>query len=193
MREWRGHGGAPAGSSTQAASAWDVPDGVVCWLTSERYRRWWDAGLRGCGAGGLADSGFGGGWAGRDALFADVVVRAGFRLAGRSSLTVPGVPLPTRLAGCRRFWPAPSVARNGSARWVYLPGSLPWAGVAAHARDRPGPRAGAFGQGPAVRPGRFGDQGSSHRHGVSARLGPAEPVGDQAHELGESGPSGGNV
>jgi len=124
LRERRGRDGSPVGSSTPAASARDVHDAPVRWLTPEQYRCWRDVGLRGYGADGLPDQGFRGRWASRNALFADVMVRTGLRLTEQASLTAAEVPLPMRQAGYQRFWLAPSVAKNGSARWVYLPESL---------------------------------------------------------------------
>ena len=107
-----------------AARARDAGGERVEWLTAEQYRLWRDCGLRGYRAGGLPDGGFRGRWASRNALFADVMVRTGLRLAEQASLTVLEVPHGPAGQGYQRFWLTGAVAKNESARWVYLPAAL---------------------------------------------------------------------
>ena len=96
----------------------------MAWLTPGQYRRWRDCGLRGYQADGLPDGGFRGRWASRNALFADVMVRTGLRLAEQASLTVLEVPHGPAGRGYERFWLPGAVAKNESAPWVYLPAAL---------------------------------------------------------------------
>jgi hypothetical protein len=98
----------------------------VEWLTPGQYRRWRDCGLRGYQADGLPDGGFRfrRRWASRNALFADVMVRTGLRLAEQASLTVLEVPRGLAGQGYERFWLPGAVAKNESALWVYLPAAL---------------------------------------------------------------------
>jgi integrase len=119
-QRWRDGGGA----EVPAARARDGGGDRVAWLTPGQYRRWRDCGLRGYLADGLPDGGFRGRWASRNALFADVMVRTGLRLAEQASLTVLEVPHGPAGRGYERFWLPGAVAKNESARWVYLPGAL---------------------------------------------------------------------
>jgi len=107
-----------------AARARDAAADRVEWLTPEQYRLWRACGLRGYQAGGLPDSRFRGRWASRNALFADVMVRTGLRLAEQASLTVLEIPHGPAGQGYERFWLPGVVAKNESARWVYLPAAL---------------------------------------------------------------------
>jgi integrase len=92
-------------------------------LTPADYRLWRDIGLRGYGADGLPRGGFRGRWEGRNAAFADLMVRTGMRLEEQSSLTVFEVPVhpSPRGTGFQRFWLPESIAKGASARWVYVP------------------------------------------------------------------------
>ena len=119
---WQPQGG--GGLTVPAAQARDADRDQVRWLTPAQYRQWRDAGLRGYGPGGLPDAGFRGRWASRNALFADVMVRTGLRLAEQASLTVLEVPCGGNGQAYQRFWLPGAVAKNGSARWVYLPAAL---------------------------------------------------------------------
>ncbi len=112
------------GLTVPAAQARGADRDQVKWLTPVQYRHWRDAGLRGYGADGLPDAGFRGRWASRNALFADVMVRTGLRLAEQASLTVLEVPCGGSGQAYQRFWLPAAVAKNGSARWVYLPAAL---------------------------------------------------------------------
>ncbi len=126
MRAGRDHGQRRARDGTEipAARARDAAGDRVDWLTPAQYRRWRDCGLRGYQASGLPDSRFRGRWASRNALFADVMVRTGLRLAEQASLTVLEIPHGLAGQGYQRFWLPGAVAKNESARWVYLPAAL---------------------------------------------------------------------
>jgi hypothetical protein len=126
MRVSRDHGRRRAGGDSEvpAARARDAAGDRVEWLTPEQYRRWRDSGLRGYQPGGLSDGGFRGRWANRNALFADVMVRTELRLAEQASLTILGIPHNLAGQGYQRFWLPGAIAKNESARWVYLPAAL---------------------------------------------------------------------
>ncbi len=94
------------------------------WLTPSEYRRWRDIGVRGFTADGLPSSEFRGRWAARNAAFADLMVRTGLRLSEQTALTVFEVPTDRGVAGYQRFWLPASIAKGGSARWVYVPSSV---------------------------------------------------------------------
>lgn len=86
------------------------------WLPPAAYRRWRDIGMRGYTPNGLLNSGFRGRWAARNALFSDVMVRTGLRLAEQTALTVFEMPLDRGLgaindSGCRRR--SPRVDQHG--------------------------------------------------------------------------------
>src|SRR6266851_7042100 len=51
-------------------------------------------------------------------------LRTGLRLAEQASLTVLEVPCGGSEQAYQRFWLPAAVAKNGSARWVYLPAAL---------------------------------------------------------------------
>ncbi len=95
----------PRGLSAAAAAAETVPATLphdvrrerIEWLPPAAYRRWRDVGLRGYGPDGLPDPAFCGRWAARNAVFADLMVRTGLRLAEQASLT--GFELPTGCGG----------------------------------------------------------------------------------------------
>src|SRR5699024_355795 len=96
----------------------------IQWLPARSYRQWRDVGLRGYDAQGLPDPSFRGRWADRNALFADLMVRTGMRLAEQSSLTVFDIPMLRAQRGYHRFWLPGAVAKSGSARWIYVPASI---------------------------------------------------------------------
>jgi len=96
----------------------------IQWLPARSYRQWRDVGLRGYDAQGLPDPSFRGRWADRNALFADLMVRTGMRLAEQSSLTVFDIPMLRAQRGYHRFWLPGAVAKSGSARWIYVPSSI---------------------------------------------------------------------
>jgi site-specific recombinase XerD len=126
----RGRGGA---AMVPATYAHDGAGERVDWLPPAQYRQWRDVGVRGYGPGGLADPGFRGRWAARNALFADLLVRTGLRLSEQSSLCASEVPVAQGGGGYQRFWLPAAIAKGGSARWVYVPDLL--AGeLAAYAR-----------------------------------------------------------
>jgi site-specific recombinase XerD len=107
-----------------AAYAHDAAAGRVVWLPPAAYRRWRDVGVRGYRADGLPDEGFRGRWAARNAVFTDLLVRTGLRLSEQAALSVFEVPLTSGDGGYQRFWLPGAVAKNHSARWVYVPASL---------------------------------------------------------------------
>jgi site-specific recombinase XerD len=109
----------------------------VEWLPPREYRRWREVGVRGFTAEGLPDERFRGRWAARNATFCDLMVRTGLRLSEQAALTRFEVPLERGLGGYQRFWLPASIAKGGSARWVYVPTAV-IADLAAYAViDRP--------------------------------------------------------
>ena len=96
----------------------------VEWLPPAEYRRWRDVGVRGFTADGLPNERFRGRWSGRNATFCDLMVRTGLRLAEQAALTIFEVPLDRAPGGYQRFWLPASIAKGGSARWVYVPTSV---------------------------------------------------------------------
>jgi site-specific recombinase XerD len=94
------------------------------WFPAAAYRRWRDVGMRGYRADGLPDPRFRGRWAARNTTFCDLMVRTGLRLSEQAALTVFEIPLARDVAGYRRFWLPPAIAKGGSARWVYIPGPV---------------------------------------------------------------------
>jgi len=94
------------------------------WLPPASYRRWRDVGVRGYGADGLPSGRFRGRWAARNATFTDLMVRTGMRLSEQASLTVLEVPVQAGQGGYQRFWLPGAIAKNSSARWVYVPDSV---------------------------------------------------------------------
>lgn len=107
-----------------AAQARDGRRDLVEWLTPAQYRSWRDTGLRGYGADGLPDRRFRGRWAARNALFTDLMIRTGLRLAEQGSLTVLEVPNSGGSQAYQRFWLPAAIAKGGSARWVYVPDGI---------------------------------------------------------------------
>ena len=93
----------------------------IQWLPARSYRQWRDVGLRGYDVEGMPDPLFRGRWADRNALFADLMVRTGLRLAEQASLTTFELPGVRAQGGYHRFWLPGAVAKSGSARWVYIP------------------------------------------------------------------------
>lgn len=114
----------PGLETTPAMYAHDAEKDRVEWLPPAAYRRWRDVGVRGYRAEGLPDPGFRGRWAARNAVFTDLMVRTGLRLAEQSALSTFEVPLLRGAGGYQRFWLPGAVAKNFSARWVYVPESL---------------------------------------------------------------------
>jgi site-specific recombinase XerD len=94
------------------------------WLTPNEYRSWRDIGVRGFTADGLLSNTFRGRWSARNAVFCDLMVRTGLRLSEQSALTVFEVPGSRDSGGYQRFWLPASIAKGGSARWVYVPSSV---------------------------------------------------------------------
>lgn len=130
-----GVSGRAAGDGAETPATYTHGAGAerVCWFPAASYRQWRDIGVRGYGRDGLADPGFRGRWAARDAVFCDLLVRTGLRLFEQSWLTVFEVPLDRSIAGYLRFWLPPAIAKGGSGRWVYVPASVV-ADLAAYAR-----------------------------------------------------------
>ena len=84
-------------------------------------------GTSGCaatGPDGLPSGRFKGRWAARNATFTDLMVRTGLRLSEQASLTAMEMPLQAGMGGYQRFWLPGSIAKNSSARWVYVPHSV---------------------------------------------------------------------
>ncbi|MFI1759273.1 tyrosine-type recombinase/integrase [Streptomyces sp. NPDC020571] len=108
-----------------ATYARDAGGERVAWLPPMEYRVWRDVGVRGYDAAGMPRAGFRGRWAARNATFCDLMVRTGLRLAEQCALTVFEVPWWTSdLGSYTRFWLPKAVAKGGSARWTYVPGSV---------------------------------------------------------------------
>lgn len=114
---------AAGGELVPATYAHDEGGERVEWLPPSSYRLWRDTGVRGYGADGLPSPRFRGRWAARNAAFTDLMVRTGLRLNEQTSLTVQEVPAGAGLGGYQRFWLPGAVAKNASARWVYVPDS----------------------------------------------------------------------
>lgn len=93
------------------------------WLTPVEYRRWRDVGVRGFSGDGLLRNSFRGRWSARNAVFCDLMVRTGLRLSEQAGLSVFEIPK-DRGGGYQRFWLPASIAKGGSARWVYVPSSV---------------------------------------------------------------------
>jgi site-specific recombinase XerD len=102
----------------------DAASERIEWLPPAMYRRWRDVGVRGFTAEGLPDARFRGRWAARNATFCDLMVRTGLRLSEQAALTRFEVPLARGRGGYQRFWLPASIAKGGSARWVYVPVSV---------------------------------------------------------------------
>ena len=113
-----------AGGETPATYTHGARTERISWLPAASYRRWRDIGVRGYGRDGLAEPGFRGRWAARNAAFCDLMVRTGLRLAEQTALTIFEVPLDRSIAGYVKFWLPPAIAKGGSARWVYVPASV---------------------------------------------------------------------
>jgi len=121
-RRESGYAAAPrevAATYSQAARQNDIR-----WLPPRSYRQWRDVGLRGYSRDGSPDPTFRGRFADRNALFANLMVRTGLRLAEQASLTVADLPEMTGGRKFYRFWLSPRVAKGGSARWIYVPASI---------------------------------------------------------------------
>lgn len=129
------------GETVPATYAHDEGGERIEWLPPASYRRWRDTGLRGYGADGLPSRGFRGRWAARNSTFTDLMVRTGMRLSEQASLIALEVPVSAAAGagqgGYQKFWLPGAVAKNASARWVYVPGSVT-RDLAAYAEfDRP--------------------------------------------------------
>ena len=108
---------------TAATYSHDARRNKVEWLPAASYRVWRDVGLRGYSQHGLPDSTFRGRWAGRNATFADLMVRTGMRLTEQASLLRTEIPFaPER--GYARFSLSAAAAKGGSGRWIYVPASI---------------------------------------------------------------------
>ncbi len=116
--------GGDAAGTTPATYSHGAGREKIEWLPQPAYRRWRDIGIRGYTPDGLPGTGFRGRWAARNALFADVMVRTGLRLAEQTALTMFEMPADRGLGGYQRFWLSSAIAKGGSARAVYVPESL---------------------------------------------------------------------
>lgn len=96
----------------------------IQWLPARSFRQWRDVGLRGYADDGLPNPAFRGRWADRNAAFANLLVRTGMRLTEQASLSILEIPEVRAQNGYHRFWLPGSVAKAGSARWVYIPTSI---------------------------------------------------------------------
>lgn len=122
-RDRRRRGWAGAGL-TPAEAPKDGHRENLAWLPPVSYRRWRDVGVRGYLPTGLPDRAFRGRNAARNALFCDLMVRTGLRLAEQTGLTLFDVPeidldrayAPTRLPS--------AIAKNGSGRRIYIPAGV---------------------------------------------------------------------
>lgn len=94
------------------------------WFPAESYRLWRDVGIRGYTATGVPDPTFRGRWASRNSVFVDLMVRTGLRLSEQSSLLLSEIPEQRGISGYQRLWLPASIAKGGSARWIYLPSSV---------------------------------------------------------------------
>lgn len=112
------------GEQVPATYAHDEGGERVEWLPPASYRRWRDTGLRGYGADGLPPRRFRGRWPARNATFTDLMVRTGMRLSEQASLTTLEVPVSAGQGGYQKFWLPGAVAKNASARWIYVPDSV---------------------------------------------------------------------
>lgn len=110
-------------STVPATYAHDENGERIEWMPPATYRLWRDVGLRGYGPDGLPSGRFRGRWAARNATFSDLMVRTGLRLTEQASVTVFEVPTSIAQGGYQRFWLPGVIAKNFSARWVYVPHS----------------------------------------------------------------------
>ncbi|WP_083266539.1 tyrosine-type recombinase/integrase [Arthrobacter sp. U41] len=109
---------------TAATYSHDARRERIRWFPAKSYRQWRDVGVRGYGPNGLPDAGFRGRWAARNSVFVDLMVRTGLRLTEQASLTPFELPQVSGRGGYQRFWLPASVAKAGSARWIYVPSSV---------------------------------------------------------------------
>lgn len=109
---------------TAATYSHDARRERIQWFPAKSYRQWRDVGVRGYGPNGLHDAAFRGRWAARNSAFMDLMVRTGMRLTEQASLTPFELPRVSGRGGYQRFWLPASVAKAGSARWVYVPNSV---------------------------------------------------------------------
>ena len=81
-------------------------------------------GMKGMNADGLPRPAFRGRWATRNAVFCDLMVRTGLRLAEQSALTVFDLPTEHQPVSYQRFRLPEAIAKGSSTRWVYIPESI---------------------------------------------------------------------
>jgi integrase len=111
-------------SQTPATYSHDSRGHQVRWFPAAAYLRWRDTGVRGRLVDGRVDPSFRGRWAARNATFTDLMVRTGLRLQEQGSLTTFELPRERTAGGYVRFWLPGSIAKGGSARWIYVPDSV---------------------------------------------------------------------
>ena len=80
--------------------------------------------MKGMNADGLPRPAFRGRWATRNAVFCDLMVRTGLRLAEQSALTVFDLPTEHQPVSYQRFRLPVAIAKGSSTRWVYIPESI---------------------------------------------------------------------
>ena len=102
----------------------DVNRDNIEWIPQASYRRWRDTGMKGMNADGLPRPAFRGRWATRNAVFCDLMVRTGLRLAEQSALTVFDLPTEHQPVSYQRFRLPVAIAKGSSTRWVYIPESI---------------------------------------------------------------------
>ncbi|MFE1830172.1 tyrosine-type recombinase/integrase [Streptomyces yangpuensis] len=110
-------------ATTPAESSHTGPRNEVVWLPPEIYRAWRDVGLRGYTPQGLPDPSFRGRLATRNATYSDLMISTGLRLCEQTSLSVFELPHQVPGQANVRTWLPRSIAKYGSARWVYVPAS----------------------------------------------------------------------
>ncbi|QDO42893.1 site-specific integrase [Streptomyces sp. RLB3-17] len=111
------------GGTTPAEASHTGPRNQIVWLTPEMYRAWRDIGLRGYTHQGLRDRSFRGRFGTRNATYSDLMIRTGLRLCEQTSLSLFEVPHPVPGKANLRSWLPWTIAKYGSARWVYFPAS----------------------------------------------------------------------
>jgi site-specific recombinase XerD len=94
------------------------------WLTPAMYRSWRDVGVRGFTASGLPDRSFRGRYASRNAAFTDLLIRIGLRISEQVALSLFDLPYLGHGVVNARTWLPNAVAKNGSGRAIYIPGSV---------------------------------------------------------------------
>lgn len=107
-------------ASTPAEASHQGPRNDVKWFPPATYQQWREVGLRGFTPLGLPDPSFRGRFASRNATYADLMIRTGLRLSEQTSLSLFELPRAVRGQVFTRTWLPASIAKNGSARWIYL-------------------------------------------------------------------------